>query len=349
MNLRLYTALRKIAAEPQQLVHSKTVPGVSTNPTGLFTGVTRTFAPSTPFNKRWGASYKPFGGVSTDYTYNPKRGYEFRGVHVPTQTDTRTLQTSIDPTVLANLRTQFNSQTQTAGSSSSQPQNFDIPEINVPATRHVVQRGENPTLIAKKYNVPVSHIMNSYQGDPNRMQIGTVIDIPKYHRPGYNFVPNFYDAIVHIESSGDPLAEGDWDDVDQDHLSRGIVQIRRLPRREQAKYLQKIRRDHGNKYVPTYSPQIDDVNLRYNTTYQLDDRLDPVKAKDIFHKWSKMYAEDFYKMYNRYPAPVEFARAWNGGAGWMNKPKSDTEFWDTNNNYARVFEDALKMLDHKRK
>lgn len=104
------------------------------------------------------------------------------------------------------------------------------------------------------------------------------------------------DAIGQVESNGRIQAVGD------NGLAKGIFQIQPIV--------------------------IKDVNRIYGTHYTHDDAFDPVKAKDIFDKYTSHWAKYYHKKTGKPITDEVIARIWNGGPKWFLKAHKTDNYWN---------------------
>lgn len=104
------------------------------------------------------------------------------------------------------------------------------------------------------------------------------------------------DAIIQVESKGKTNAVGD---KHLENKAYGPLQIRK--------------------------PVLDDVNKYYGTDYNLADAFDSTKSKQIFKKYTDIYATS--TRIGRTPTFEDKARIWNGGPNGFRNEKTK-EYWN---------------------
>ena len=138
--------------------------------------------------------------------------------------------------------------------------------------------------------------------------LAKVANTEKY--PYYNLAND----VALVESVNGKLREGDF--VNGVPHSRGLLHIRKVFPREQAKY--EARR---NGKPMTYYPVLDDVNdLGYN--YTVNDLDDDSKQREIFSIWLQHQGTQYQRKFKKVPTRETLLRMWNGGPRGYNNPKT---------------------------
>lgn len=185
---------------------------------------------------------------------------------------------------------------------------------------HKIEYGENPTTIARKYGVGVKDLLKSNKVDPRRLRPGQYLVVPPPQPPPPKYLgptEKTMRIIRQLESSGGKRLKGDWRDASGKYHASGEYQIREVYPGGLADY----RKKRTGKSA-SYSAAIDEVNDLFGTDYVLDDRDDPVKARDIASKYMYILGNRYAKIYNRLPTESEVARMYNGGFDGMNSERA---------------------------
>lgn len=125
---------------------------------------------------------------------------------------------------------------------------------------------------------------------------------------------NLANDVALVESVNGKLREGDF--IDGVPHSRGLLHIRKVFPKEQAKY--EARR---NGKPMTYYPVLDDVNdLGYN--YTVNDLDNDTKQREIFSLWLQHHGAQYKNKFKKSPTRETLLRMWNGGPRGYNNPKT---------------------------